>query len=254
MSVMKPASSWVMLPPHAATAGSRLYCFPYAGGGTWIFRDWSRLLGTDIAVCPLKLPGRADRLGEPAATDLHELADTLVQQLGPHLQTPYAFFGCSMGAILAYECITRILAHKAPPPALFFVASAPAPANVVIQQPLHHLADQAFLAAVQREYRNPMMATLADEMLPLVLPALRGDITMYETYQARNSQPPLPCSLQLIHGDQDPIPETAFHAWQSYTSGPFDRHVLPGGHFIVLDQQPRVLDLVRNAMAAALRP
>ncbi len=235
----------MLIPPNADTAAVRLYCFPYAGGGTWLFRDWPKRLGARIAVYPVKLPGRADRLHEPAATDLHALADTLARQLGSTLRPPYALFGCSMGALLAYECANRLIRDGAPPPARLIVAAAPAPSRLDIAQALHRLPDAQFLAAVQAKYENPMLAALDEALLPLVLPALRGDITLYETYRPRPDTHPLPCPISAIGGLQDRIPEARIRAWCHHTVGPFTTHMLPGGHFLVLEQQAAIVARVR---------
>jgi medium-chain acyl-[acyl-carrier-protein] hydrolase len=241
-------SSWFVIPPNMNTAAMRLFCFPYAGGGTWIFRQWPGLLGETIAVCPVKLPGRADRLREAPATDLHGLADTMARSLAPSLQPPYAFFGCSMGALLAYECAHRLVLGGAPNPSRLIVAAAPAPAQVSITQPLHRLPDKPFLAAVQSQYDNPMMAAIDEEMLPLVLPGLRGDMTMYETYQARPDTPPLPFPISAIGGLKDGIPETGIRAWRNHTAASFAAHMLPGGHFLVHEQETALAALVRTEL------
>lgn len=234
------------MPPNADTARIRLYCFPYAGGGTWIFREWSKLMGERIAIYPVKLPGRADRLRETALTDMHEQADMLVQHLGSTLKPPYAFFGSSMGALLAYECLNRLIRGGAPPPTRLIAASAPAPSQLKISSELlHRLPDPQFLAAVQSEYQNPIMASLKEEMLPLVMPALRGDMTMYETYKPKPDTPPLSCPVSTIRGLQDRISEAAVQAWRHHTMRTFTTHHLPGGHFLVLEQETAIVALVR---------
>jgi len=243
------SSSWLLIPPNASTADLRLFCFPYAGGGTWIFREWLKEMGDEIAVHPVKLPGRADRMGETAATDLHKLADTLAQQIQSVLRPPYALFGCSMGAFLAYECAHRLIRNGAPPPQRLIVAAAPAPSKLKIEEPLHRLPDARFLAALQAKYNNPMMALLNDEILPLVLPALRADMTMYETYQPRPDTPPLPCPITAIGGIQDSIPEANIRAWQQHAAGPCTTKMLPGGHFLIHEQEAAIIELVRTGLA-----
>lgn len=203
-------------------------------------------MGENIAIVPVKLPGRADRLHETALTDMHELADMLVQHLGSTLKPPYAFFGSSMGAILAYECANRLILAGALPPTRLIAASAPAPSQLKKSSPLlHRLPDTQFLTAVQSEYQNPIMASLKEEMLPLVMPALRGDMTVYETYKPRPDTPPLSCPVSTIRGLQDRVTETDVQAWRHHTMCTFTAHHLPGGHFLVLEQESAIAALVR---------
>ncbi len=240
----KNESLWMLPPPNADTACMRLYCFPYAGGGTWIFREWSKKMGPNIAVYPIKLPGRADRLNETTSTNMHALADMIVPQLESNLCKPYAFFGCSMGALLAYECATRLIHNGAPAPAQLSVASAPAPSQVHHEQLLHELPNAQFLEAIQNAYKNPMLAELNEEMLPLVLPALRGDITMYETYRPRPDTALLTCPISVMYGTQDHLTETAINAWQQHSVSDLKVRKLSGGHFIILEQEDAVIEIV----------
>lgn len=244
MSVQR--SSWFVRPPNIDTAHLRLYCFPYAGGGTWIFRRWPELLGDTIAVCPIKLPGRADRFSEPPATDMHALAETLAHHLGPLIHEPYVLLGYSMGALLAFECACRLRNIGAPHPVRLVVVAAPAPSRVDIPRPLHRLPDKAFMTAVQSRYENPMATDIDDETLPLVLPALRGDMTMYETYRARPDTPPLACPISAIGGRQDSVvSEMDIQAWDDHGAVAFTAHMLPGGHFLIHEQETALAARVR---------
>src|SRR5262249_28719179 len=98
-----PADRW-LLNSHPWSRGSvGLFCFAYAGGGASLFRDWVGALGGSVDVCPVQLPGREGRFHEPAFTRLTPLLDSLVQSLGPQLQRPFALFGHSLGALIAFE-------------------------------------------------------------------------------------------------------------------------------------------------------
>lgn len=236
------ASSWFMPPPNLHIARLRLFCFPYAGGGTWIFRNWPSRLGPAIAVCPVKLPGRADRFQEAPITNLHALADTLAVQLAPWLHEPYAFFGCSLGALLAFESTCRLIAAGIPPPERLVVAASAAPALAHQKEELlHRLPDRAFIEAVRTRFANPFMSELDEEVLPLVLPALRGDITMYETYRPRPDTPPLPVPVTVMGGRQDRIPAEDLQAWQNHTTRPIDVHLFDGGHFFIHEQEAALI-------------
>ena len=99
--------AWVALPrPAAITAKKRLFCFPFAGGGATAYRKWAGSLGPHIEVCAIQLPGRESRLLDPALDDVDALVAALLEHLPSYFDRPYAFYGHSMGALLAFE-LTR---------------------------------------------------------------------------------------------------------------------------------------------------
>ena len=102
-------NSWVTCPKPRAQARLRLFCFPYAGGGTSIFRTWLDDLPPSIQICSVQLPGRESRLREPCFTRLEPLVQALVQAFPPYLDMPYAFFGHSLGALIGFELAREIV-------------------------------------------------------------------------------------------------------------------------------------------------
>src|SRR5437870_3798527 len=94
---------WVAFRKARKHARMRLFCFPYAGGGAPVYRAWPNDLPHEVEVCPLQLPGRENRLGETPFTRMEPLIDALTQALTPYLDMPFALFGHSMGAAVAYE-------------------------------------------------------------------------------------------------------------------------------------------------------
>lgn len=126
-------SPWVVAFRRDVPVERRLFCFPYAGGGASIFRRFPESLPPGVEVCAVQLPGREDRYVEPAFSRLPAAVAALAGALHAHLQPPFAFFGHSMGALLAFE-LTRLLAvaPDAPQPDHLFVSGRRAP----------HLADR----------------------------------------------------------------------------------------------------------------
>src|SRR5690349_1621425 len=80
----------------------RLFCFPYSGGAAWAYRDWQSL-PPDIDVCGIELPGRGKRLREAPLNKMSLAVELVAKEIISLLDRPYAFFGHSMGAIMAFE-------------------------------------------------------------------------------------------------------------------------------------------------------
>src|SRR6185437_11668624 len=103
-----PADRWLPTVRPWSRAAVRLVCFPYAGGGASMYRDWAGAMGDSIEVWPIQLPGREARFCEPAFTRLAPLVEGLADAVGPHLDRPFALFGHSLGALVAFE-LARLL-------------------------------------------------------------------------------------------------------------------------------------------------
>jgi len=218
----------------------RLFAFPFAGGGTGVYRSWSAALSPDVAVCPVRLPGREARIAEPASADLVALARAAGDALRPYLDVPFALFGHSMGALLAFELAHHLEATGAPPPRILYASGCPAP-HVGIADPVSGMSDADLVEHVRGLGRTPAEVLASAELLELILPTLRADLVACERY-ACAARPPLGCELIAIGGaDDDQATPDQVAAWRAHTWGPFTARVLPGGHFDFLDQPAALL-------------
>ncbi|MFI0793190.1 thioesterase II family protein [Micromonospora rubida] len=224
---------WVSCGRRRPTAAVRLYCFPYAGGGLAAYQPWAARLPEEIEVWTVCLPGREHRLDEAARTDLHGLVDELRSALAPQLAgppAPVAFFGHSLGALLAYELARALREHGDREPAAL-VLSGRADAHHPPRRRMHTLGDDDFIAAVQGLGGAPSAALEHPELRELCLPTLRADITAAETYRYRPG-PPLDCALANWAGDADAgVPPDAVADWAQHTTGPTRHRLFPGDHF-----------------------
>ena len=121
------STRWLACPQLNPQARMRLFCFPYAGGGASIFHRWPGKLPTMVEVCAVLLPGRGNRLTEPPFIQLSPLVQTLTEALLPHLTTPFAFFGHSMGALIGFELARQLRRQQGPSPVHLFVSGREAP-------------------------------------------------------------------------------------------------------------------------------
>ncbi|WP_044379236.1 thioesterase II family protein [Streptomyces cyaneogriseus] len=231
--------------------GIRLMCFPQAGGGTLAYRPWTAMLAPDVDVMPVVLPGRDSRYGEPQVTDLMELAEAAAEGLRPILSdqeqpVPYAFFGHSMGAVLAYETARLLDAAHHPPALLVVSGSAPPHRAAGAARSCHTLPDQEFLAEVVRLGGVPHAALDEPELIEVMLPALRADFTAAETY-VHTTGDPLDCPLAVYAGDADSsVNRGQLAEWDRVTRlRPVRHRVFPGDHFY--------LDGARRPLLRALR-
>jgi pyochelin biosynthesis protein PchC len=230
--------------------GVSLFCFPHAGGAASYFRRWPAGLAPDIEVLAVQYPGREDRAGEPCVTTIADLADQIQAALGPSLPGTFAFFGHSMGAILAFEVARRIAREDGRGPAHLFVSGRPAPPRHRHHN-LHRAGNPAFIAELASLGGTDPRILQDSEVLELILPAMRGDYTASETYRFEPG-PPLSCDITAMTGDHDALNTTAeAAAWSAHTTGAFTLRVYPGGHFYLDDCRAQVLEMISSSLAGS---
>jgi phosphopantetheine--protein transferase-like protein len=240
--------AWVTCPRPNPQARLRLFCFPYAGGGTAIFRLWPASL-PNVEVCPIRLPGREARLREPPFTRLGPLVEALAKGIRPHLDKPFAFFGHSMGSLIAFELARHLRDRLGLSPVHLFVSGRGGP-QFMAGLVLHTLPEQAFRDELRRLQGTPAEVLDNEELMTFFGPMLRADFAVVETYTYLPG-PPLDCPLSAFGGLQDANwgDEEGVAGWREHTRGPFRLRMLPGHHFFVNTAAPLVLQAIAEDLS-----
>lgn len=229
----------------------RLFCLPHTGGGASTFRSWADQLPSAIELVAIRLPGRETRFRERPFTRLDELVPALVTAVRPWLDRPHAWFGHSLGALVAFEAC-RILARRGlPAPVRLQVAGKPAP-HLVPRQPPVHAAPTAELVDRLRLLGGTPAQLLDGGGLGVLLPTLRADFAVAETYVCRPA-PPLDCPITVLGGDRDPLTTVAeLDAWRQHSADGGTLRIFDGGHFFPHEISEEVLPVVTADLLAAL--
>jgi len=220
----------------------RLFSFPYAGGGASVFREWAGRFPADIAVCPVRLPGRETRLNEPAFDSMEQLIPALREAIHPYLDRPFAFFGHSLGAVIAFELARSLTTH----PLCLFVSGARAPQLRRDHLPPPRPSDDELIEELRRLNGIPQDLLEHRELMQLALPALRADTALYRNYVYHDAAP-LDCPIRAYGGLSDErITHEHLEAWAEQTWA-FKLEMFPGGHFFLQTNQGEFLTtLVRD--------
>lgn len=219
--------------PHAAI---RLVCFPYAGAGGNLFRTWPQWLDPRIEVMAVQLPGRESRLREPCARSARDITDAVAAELMRQCpMEPLAVFGHSMGALLAYDLAHRLQdAHGWQPQAL--IVSGRLPPHLRFGGDFHRQPDATFIAEIQRLNGTPAAIFDDEEMRCLILPVLRADYHVVETYLPPRGGP-LRCPVVSCTSDGDTdAPRGQMSRWQELSHGPHEAWDFIGDHFFLKDR------------------
>jgi surfactin synthase thioesterase subunit/glycosyltransferase involved in cell wall biosynthesis len=230
----------------------RLFLFPSAGAGTSAFRGWADALPAGVIICPARLPGRESRLAEVPFRRMDPLVSELAEAILPYLQQPYALFGHSMGAAIAFELSRLLRRLKRPQPAALFVSGARAPQFRLGHPPPPEPSEEEFLAELDRLEGLPDEVLRNRDLLRVVLPALQADTALYRNY-AYCEEPPLDCPIRAYGGLEDPnVRPEHLEAWSKQTTNAFALRTFPGGHFFVETARTQFLRALAADLAADL--
>lgn len=231
-----------------------LFCFPYAGGGGSIFFRWKSDLSASIQICPIQLPGRESRIGEQPFDNVASLIPDLADCLDPYLNQSFAFFGHSMGALIAYELARELRRREKPLPIHLFVSGRRAPQIPSKKTPIHRLPDADFLEELRILEGTPEEVLANAELIQLVLPALRADFALCETYRYQ-SEEPFDFPITAFAGIQDAdTPIDDIDEWRTQTRSSFILHKFPGNHFFLHEQRRQIVSIIHDRLGLAVYP
>jgi medium-chain acyl-[acyl-carrier-protein] hydrolase len=240
--------SWITFHKPNPQARLRLFCFPYAGTGASIFRTWSDGLPAEVEVCPVEFPGRGTRLMETPLIQLSLLVQALAQALVPLLDKPFAFFGHSLGALVGFELARQLRRQSGVQPVRLFVSADRAPQIPHRDRPIHALPEEEFMAELRRLNGIPGKVLEEAELMQIMLPVLRADFAVYETY-AYATEPPLNCPISAFGGLLDQrVSRGDLEAWRNQTNGSFSLRMFPGDHFFWNTTQPLLLQALSREL------
>jgi surfactin synthase thioesterase subunit len=236
--------------PHAQ---ARLFCFPFAGGSAAVFAGWGEKLKPGIEVWAAQPRGRGMRFFEPPHQSVAEMVQDYLQVLRAHLNLPFAFYGHSLGGLLALELVQQLWAEGLPLPSHIFIGASTPPVAGLIHPPISHLSDQEFVTAVQERYCGIPESILKEpELMEIFLPALKADFSAYETFD-RNCVTQVRCPITAFAGSDDAvIAPDVMQQWRRHTEAAFELRIIAGDHFFLLTSGELVLSTIREKMLSAL--
>lgn len=250
MPAMNTVHPRLLRPRPLSQPRMRLFCFPYAGGSAAIFHQWPTRLAADIELVSIQYPGRATRMREAPCTRLADLLQDAEQAILGLTDRPFAFFGHSMGATVAFELTRRLRAANHPLPTQLFLSGRSAPQLPPRKPPIHALPDDAFIAAMRDLNGTPGEVLEHRELMEMMLPVIRADFEALETWTFEPSAP-LDVPLSVFGGiADDAVPLENLDAWNTCITGKFKRHMFPGDHFFLHQQYPAMLNIINRALAS----
>jgi medium-chain acyl-[acyl-carrier-protein] hydrolase len=224
-----------------------LICFPHAGAGAAAYADWAGLLPPEIELIAVQLPGRQNRIAEEPFNEAGALVTVLTHALRPVLDSPFAFFGHSGGAALAYELTKALRFRSRRGPEHLFLSARAAPDENGLRQ-LHDLPEHEFRAEVLALGGIDPEIACDEDVMSALLPLLRADFGLWERHTP-TPDTPLDCPITVLCGESDPrAPLPSVDRWRAYTTAEFSTQIYPGGHFYFLESPTEVVSFIGRKM------
>ena len=248
------------------STGLRLFCFPYGHlSSPVVFKNWVGQFPDHIQVVPVEMPGHGDRIDERPIESAAEIAETLTSILGGELHHPFALFGHSSGALIAYAWALHLQKSKQPLPEKLIVSAFTAPTitpNPVIRMAvqdyekggIHHIptlseildpANDALVGKIiALHHQRTREMGLIDLPPDFIAAQLHAIVAIMRTVSTFDSAAIVPLSIPIVacHGENDlQVSYGDMQAWQTLTTGSFSMPVFPGDHLFIHPDQSEAL-------------
>ena len=262
-------SDWLVIVGPRAAPRLRLFCFPFAGGGSAVYRNWAQFIDPAIEVIAIEPPGRLARIAETPITDMDQFVDQLVPEMRVLLDRPFAFFGHCLGALTMYETTRRLLHTTMVRPEHLFVSGARPPdrisdhglfeerlvydllklAEFRIGLPAYAQPEDVFAELIRHFNIQATEQLLADpELRRLMLPVVRAEFQMATNYQFVREQPwEIPITCFAAKGDPY-VSRKHVLGWGRFTNLRFQVHIRDGAHFAVVDDMAFIHDVINREL------
>jgi medium-chain acyl-[acyl-carrier-protein] hydrolase len=238
------SNNWFIRPLPNGKAETRLFLFPYAGGGPAIYGKWITEFDVRIETFIAHYPGRGSRHNEPPIRQIDILVGKLAEAIQPYLDKPFVFFGHSFGGLVAFELARQIQ------PQILFISGCGAPHLSNPHPPIHHLPDPEFVRALKELNGIPPEVADNPELMELLLPMLRADFEAFESYRPNARQ--LTCPIQAFGGLDDPrIGREQLEGWIIHTTADFRSQYFSGDHFFIHASKADILASIISGLTSS---
>lgn len=227
-----------------------LICLGHAGAWSSLFNDWNKYISDKVAIIPIILPGKDNRLDEKPFTRMGALVKSVGYILSEFYNKRIALFGNCLGGLEAYELASELQNNYNINVESLFISAQPSPRCVYVdsEQMLHKLDNQEFIAEVKRRNGTPKSVLENTELIKILLPSIRSDFKIYETYKYKE-KPLLNCPIITFTGTEDAeINKEDVLLWNCYTSKKYFNYDIEGGHFFITEKYPQVLSIVEEEL------
>ena len=217
-----------------------LFFFPYAGGSAKVYKSWEKSMPSEIEMVYIDPPGRGRRIGEKPCQSIEQMLEDVFDQIKDRLEDgKYAFFGHSMGGIIAHEMVYKIREAGLPEPEYLFLSGRGAPhvEGEDDDDDMHLLPDDQFIERLNDYGGTPKQVLENKELMDLFLPILRSDFKVCNEYEYSTGEEPFDFGITIFTGLEEELSDAKIEGWQKYTKHKLRSNRFPGGHFFLHEEK-----------------
>ncbi|WMS87311.1 thioesterase II family protein [Pleionea litopenaei] len=221
------------LPQSRPDAKLNLICFPYAGGSAASYINWIKFLPSEVQLIIAQPPGRADRIFEKPHTTMQDMIDELMGEFPKFTTCPYIMFGHSLGSRVAFEILKKSHELKLEKPRHFIASASRGPHVLPREDTFFDLNDDEFKSELANINGTPLEILENSELMELLLPLLRADFTIADTY-INHDKVQFNCPLSIFGGTEDRnITKSDLLSWGNFFSQEPSLYYIKGDHFYI---------------------
>ena len=230
----------------------KLFCFPYAGGSASIYYKWRKNIVPSIELCPVEMAGRGSRFDSHFNERLDDIVEDIYNMHSKHFDSfDYAFYGHSLGSLVAYELSHKINETGKRPPLHIFFSGSKAP-HYIEPNTTHHLSDIELKKKIHKFGGTPE-EILDEKLFDIFLPILRADFKVYENYKYIEKENKLLSDITVINGKKEDIPLNQITEWNLHTTGKIKFFMLNGDHFFINERSNEVVNIINHTLSELIR-
>jgi len=223
----------------------RLFCFPYAGGNSSVYQDWDKHLDENISLVSVHLKGRLERMDEDAINDIDILVDELYYNIKPFLDEPFAFFGHSLGGLVAFALLEKLEENGYKAKKLI-VSASKAP-HVYALDKLDNYSDETLVSKLKAHNNTPDYVFESKELMELILPTIRADYQLLDSYKNTKDKK-INSKIIILNCEEDINKELALE-WGEYTNASYGYIAFEDGHFFINTQKDKVINSINQVLS-----
>lgn len=210
----------------------KLFSFPFSGGNFLSYKKLEQLLPEFISLNTIDLPGHGLRFSEPLLNDIDEMANDMLVQIKTELDLPYAFFGHSLGALLAFVLTKKLQDLKMPLPSHLYVSGHAGPSIQSITENIHLLPTKNFFEKLQLLGGLPDEFLENDELISLYDPIFRADFEACTCFRYKKAEP-FNLPISVFYGHNEDISQAEIETWKIESTKHVNILKCYGNHFFI---------------------
>jgi surfactin synthase thioesterase subunit len=225
-----------------------LFCFPFAGGSSYSYNEFKDFCPAFVRLVPVEVPGRGTRYKEQLLTNISDIVEDVFINIKDKLNQPYAIYGHSMGALIAYLIAHKIKMLKLDNPLHLFVSGAGAPAYRDTSVKPYLMPREVFFEIIKKMGGLTKEVSEDGNLMAFFEPILRADFQAVDEYKYEKRDSVLDVPISCMIGTHEKVTREDAELWKLETQNEVSIHQFVGNHFFIFQNTQRIMQLIGDTL------